>query len=214
VVSQPPQERLSRTDSKEQTRRRLLESAGELFAAKGYAQTGLDEIAEKAGLTKGAVYSNFTSKADMALAVLDELALGPALAIFSQVDAGESFDDQHLHGGKLLVEAMDTSSLWFQVELQCALQAGRDEELRSRLRARDVALRSTLSASIAARMEKAGWAPTVDLDVIVGALVAVASGIALQRLKDPNSVPTEMAGQLITAIYRNFAEPVGDTAEQ
>ena len=63
-------------------------------------------------------------------------------------------------------------------------------------------------------MEKAGWAPTVDLDVIVGALVAVASGIALQRLKDPNSVPTEMAGQLITAIYRNFAEPVGDTAEQ
>jgi AcrR family transcriptional regulator len=109
-----------------------LESAAELFAAKGYAQTGLDEIAEKAGMTKGAVYSNFTSKADLALAVLDELALGPALAIFSQVDAGENFDDQHLHGGKLLVEAMDTSSLWFQVELQCALQAGRDEELRSR----------------------------------------------------------------------------------
>jgi hypothetical protein len=50
--------------------------------------------------------------------------------------------------------------------------------------------------------------------VIVAALLAVASGIALQRLKDPNSVPTEMAGQLITAIYRHFAEPVGDTGEQ
>ena len=63
-------------------------------------------------------------------------------------------------------------------------------------------------------MERAGWAPTVDLDVIVAALTAVASGIALQRLKDPNSVPTEMAGQLITAIYRQFAEPFGDIEEQ
>jgi AcrR family transcriptional regulator len=188
-----------------------VEVAAELFASKGYGQTGLDEIAEEAGLTKGAVYSNFTSKADLALAVLDELALGPALEIFSQVDAGERFDDQHLHGGKLLVEVMDASSLWFQVELQCALQAGRDEELRNRLLARDAALRSTLSASIAGRMQKAGWAPTVDMGVIVAALTAVASGIALQRLKDPNSVPAEMTGQLITAIYRQFAEPTGDT---
>src|SRR4029077_229865 len=92
VVSQPPQRRLSRTDRKAQTRRCLLESAAELFAAKGYAQAGLDEIAEQAGMTKGAVYSNFTSKADLALAVLDELALGPALAIFSQGDAGGRVD--------------------------------------------------------------------------------------------------------------------------
>jgi len=190
-----------------------LEVAAELFATKGYSQTGLDEIAAEAGVTKGAVYSNFTSKVDLALAVLDELALGPTLEIFSKVDAGESFDDQHLHGGKLLVEAMDTSSLWFQVELQCALQAGRDDELRNRLRARDAALRSTLSASIASRMEKAGWAPTVDIGVIVAALAAVANGVALQRLKDPNSVPVEMAGQLITAVYRHFAEPTGDKAE-
>jgi len=204
---------LSRAERKQQTRRRLVEVAAELFASKGYAQTALEEIAEEAGLTKGAVYSNFTSKADLALAVLDELALGPALEIFSQVGTGEAFDDQHLHGGKLLVEVMDASSLWFQVELQCALQAGRDEELRTRLVARDAALRSTLSASIAGRMERAGWAPTVDMGVIVAALTAVASGIALQRLKDPNSAPTEMAGQLITAIYRHFAQPTGHTGE-
>ena len=211
MVSHAPQRRLSRAERKQQTRRRLLEVAAELFATQGYLETGLDEIAEEAGLTKGAVYSNFTSKADLALAVLDELALGPTLEIFSQVDAGKSFDDQHLHGGKLLVEAMDTSSLWFQVELQCAVQAARDHDLRSRLRARDAALRATLSVSIANRMEKAGWAPTVDMGVIVTALVAVAGGVALQRLKDPDSVPVEMAGQLITAVYRHFAEPTGDT---
>lgn len=214
VVSHTLPRRLNRGERKKQTRRRLLEVAGKLFATKGYSETGLDEIAEEAGLTKGAVYSNFTSKADLALAVLDELALGPALEIFSQVDPGESFDDQHLHGGKLLVETMDASSLWFQVELQCALQAGRDDDLRSKLRDRDGALRSTLSASTASRMEKAGWAPTVDIGVIVAALVAVASGVALQRLKDPDSVPVEMAGQLITAVYRQFAEPTGATPQE
>jgi hypothetical protein len=61
-------------------------------------------------------------------------------------------------------------------------------------------------------MEKAGWASNVDQGVIVAALTAVSSGIALQRLKDPNSVPTEMVGQLIIAIYRQFAEPVSDAS--
>ncbi len=203
--------RLNRAERKEQTRQRLLEAAAELLATKGYAETGLDEIAERAGLTKGAVYSNFGSKADLALAVLDELALGPVLSIFSQVDARENFDDQHRHGGKLLVEAMDASSLWFQVELQCVLQAGHDEELRSRLRARDASLRSALAASIAARIEAAGWVPTVDMDEIVAAQLVIASGIALQRMKDPNSVPSEMAGQLITAIYRHYAVPASES---
>jgi hypothetical protein len=73
-------------------------------------------------------------------------------------------------------------------------------------------LRSGLAASTAERMEKAGWASNVDQGVIVAALTAVSSGIALQRLKDPNSVPTEMVGQLIIAIYRQFAEPVSDAS--
>lgn len=62
-------------------------------------------------------------------------------------------------------------------------------------------------------MEGAGWVSTVDMTVIVDALSAVANGIALQRLKDPASVPVEMAGQLITAVYRHFAEPSGESEE-
>ena len=205
--------RLTRAEQKERTRRRLLEAAGRLFAARGYVATGLDEIAEEAGLTKGAVYSNFTSKADLALGVLDVLALEPKLDIFSRVEASEGFDDQHRHGGKLLVEAMDASALWFQVELQCILQAERDPELRRRLRARDAALRSSLATSISGRMERAGWTPDAGTDRIVGALIAVASGIALQRLKDPELVPDDLAGQLITAVYHSFATKTARTAD-
>ena len=209
MVSTPTKRRLSRAERKQQTRRRLLEVAAEFFATKGYAETSLDEIAEEAGLTKGAVYSNFTSKAELALAVLDELTVAPKVDIFSQVDAGEAFANQHEHGGKFLVEAMDASSLWFQVELQCILQAQKDPELRRRMHDRDTALRASLAESIAKRMEVAGWVPVADLDLIVAALTAVGSGMALQRLKDPERLPDELAGQLIAAVYSTFAREGG-----
>lgn len=205
----PGKKRLTRVEQKARTRRRLLEAAARLFAAQGFAATGLDEIAEEAGLTKGAVYSNFTSKADLALGVLDELAVRPKLDIFSRVDAGEDFDDQHRHGGKLLAEAIDASSLWFQVEVQCILQAERDPELRQRLTKRDTALRSSLAASISKRMEEAGWNADTSTDRIVAALIAVSSGIALQRLKNPGLVPDELAADLVNAVWRFFASETG-----
>lgn len=208
MVSEAGTRRLSRAEQQARTRKRLLEVGATLFAKKGYSATGLDEIAEHAGLTKGAVYSNFSSKADLALAVLDELELSPRLDIFSRVDSGTSFPDQHEQGGKLLAEAMDASSLWFQLELQCILQAERDPELHRRMHERDLALRSSLAAAIAKRMELAGWAPTSDVGIIVDALIAVSSGLALQRLKDPSFVTDDLVGRLIAAVYESFASDV------
>lgn len=202
----PP--RLTRAEQQERTRQRLLEVAARLFASKGYQATNLEQIAEKAGLTKGAVYSNFTSKADLALAVLDELVVRSKIDIFAQVDVGELFEDQHVHGGKLLTEVVDRSKLWFQVELQCILQAQHDPELKEKMLRRDASLRSALAASIEGRIEAVGWAPTSDIDDIVSALTAVGSGVALERLKGPDRMPTELVGQLIAAVYDYFAAPV------
>ena len=61
-----------RAEKKLATRIRLLDAAQKVFAARGFADASLDEIAEVAGLTKGAVYSNFDKKLDLLLAVLDE----------------------------------------------------------------------------------------------------------------------------------------------
>ena len=51
------------------TRRHLLEAAGVVFARQGFHGATLDEVAATAGFTKGAVYSNFTSKDDLFLAL-------------------------------------------------------------------------------------------------------------------------------------------------
>jgi TetR/AcrR family transcriptional regulator, transcriptional repressor of aconitase len=64
--------RLSREESQEITRAKLLAAARVLFAQNGYGMTSLDRIAEEAGFSKGAVYSNFSGKEDLFLAVLEE----------------------------------------------------------------------------------------------------------------------------------------------
>jgi AcrR family transcriptional regulator len=66
-----PRRRLTREESKARTRQQVLDAAHKLFRRKGFAGTSLDEIAEEAGLTKGAVYSNFANKEELFLSFLD-----------------------------------------------------------------------------------------------------------------------------------------------
>lgn len=63
--------RLSRTESQELTRAKLIESATRLYLENGYVATSTDQVAEAVGFSRGALYSNFRSKEDLALAVLD-----------------------------------------------------------------------------------------------------------------------------------------------
>jgi AcrR family transcriptional regulator len=63
--------RLSRTESAARTRARLLDAAEEVFGENGFGQSSLEQIAERAGYTRGAVYANFAGKDELFLAVLD-----------------------------------------------------------------------------------------------------------------------------------------------
>jgi AcrR family transcriptional regulator len=64
-------QRLTRQESRLETRTRLLESAAQLFARGGYEGASVDLIAESAGYSKGAFYSNFGSKEAIFLDLLD-----------------------------------------------------------------------------------------------------------------------------------------------
>ena len=57
---------------REMTRQHLLDAAAIVFARKGFHGATLDEVAKLAGFTKGAVYSNFKSKDDLFLALLEQ----------------------------------------------------------------------------------------------------------------------------------------------
>jgi AcrR family transcriptional regulator len=63
----------TRAERRAQTRERLIEVATHMFLAEGYAATSLDKVAVEAGFSKGAVYSNFSGKDELCLAVLDQI---------------------------------------------------------------------------------------------------------------------------------------------
>ena len=65
--------RLSRAERSAHTRRELLDAAERRFFTDGYHGTTLDDIADEAGYTKGAVYSTFKSKGGLFVALFDEV---------------------------------------------------------------------------------------------------------------------------------------------
>jgi AcrR family transcriptional regulator len=64
--------RLSRAEQNGRNRALLLDAARRVFLERGYYAATLDQIADEAGFSKGAVYSRFASKADMFLALLED----------------------------------------------------------------------------------------------------------------------------------------------
>jgi AcrR family transcriptional regulator len=62
---------MTRETSKAMTRERLLGEARRLFRERGYAATSLEQIAEAAGVTKGAIYGHFSSKEDLLISAIE-----------------------------------------------------------------------------------------------------------------------------------------------
>jgi AcrR family transcriptional regulator len=80
-------QRLRRDESQAQTREALLSAASRLFDDQGFAATSITDIAEEAGYTTGAVYSNFANKDDLFLAVIERQVVGEITALSEELSA-------------------------------------------------------------------------------------------------------------------------------
>src|SRR3954464_2496114 len=73
------------------TRNEMLESALAVFAERGYRDSSVDDIAERAGYSKGALYWHFSSKDDLFFALLEERIDRPwreTIAVLESADPG------------------------------------------------------------------------------------------------------------------------------
>src|SRR6185437_1969008 len=70
LASRMSRKRLTREDSRDQTTQRLLDAAQKLIAKKGLNAASVEDIADAAGYTRGAFYSNFNSKGDLFIELL------------------------------------------------------------------------------------------------------------------------------------------------
>ena len=130
--------RLTRAERKGRTRSDLVAAAHAVFLRRGFHEASLEEIAEEAGYTKGAVYSNFAGKDELFLAVLDAhferrveaLAAGVAL------EDGATLEES----GRAVARMMAAGDLqepdWTPLLLEFWVHASRREDLREQMGAR------------------------------------------------------------------------------
>jgi AcrR family transcriptional regulator len=98
--------RLTRPEAQAMTRRRLLEAATELFTERGFHATSLADVADRAGYTIGAVYSNFASKDDLFLALMRERLRAVEASLASAFDDDRGGADAELpSSGDARIEA-------------------------------------------------------------------------------------------------------------
>lgn len=71
-------------------KQQILARATELFRAKGYTATSIDEIVKACGITKGGLYHHFGSKEELALAAMEEVHLYFKEHIFCLIDNARS----------------------------------------------------------------------------------------------------------------------------
>lgn len=77
----------------EQTRQTLLEAALSIFSQKGYATTTLEDVAQEAGVTRGAIYWHFGSKAELYAALLDTYSARASDIVQAEIAEGGSLVD-------------------------------------------------------------------------------------------------------------------------
>lgn len=175
--------RATRAERSAQTRSELLAAAERRFFVHGYHGTTLDDIADEAGYTKGAVYSTFKSKAGLFLALFDTVVDRRVAEIRELLSQHQSAEEQLLALARQPDDERNAQFLLLSIEFW--VHAAREPKLLVAFSERYRRLREQL-AELAPHTTPLGperWALVT---------LALSNGLALERIIDPDGVPTDL----------------------
>lgn len=176
--------RLTRLQSQARTRELLVDTARALFLRDGYAATSLEKVAEEAGFSKGAVYSNFAGKDALCLAVLDTLHHDVAEAVLGSFSGAGSLDEA-LQTFDRWAEVRLGDPDWSALEAEFTARSRRDPQLRSALEARNVRIRQMIAEALRTTSQRHGLPLPMDEGDLASALLSLGIGLGVQRALDP-----------------------------
>jgi AcrR family transcriptional regulator len=183
--------RLTRAESQARTREQLVETAKLLFLRDGYSVTSLEKVADEAGYSKGAVYSNFRNKDELCLTVLDRIH-DEQVAMVAEALAGADGMDGLLAAFQTWAERSIGDEAWTALEVEFAVNARRDPHVRAELAARDKAIRDTIAGLLTGYAERFGITLPMSADDAATALLS----LGIQRAIDP-TIPVSVLPDVI-----------------
>jgi AcrR family transcriptional regulator len=196
-----PRRRLPRDAQVERNRGLLLAAARRVFLARGFHGASLDAIANEAGFSKGVVYSQFDSKADLFLALLEERiaeraaenertvsgAASPAASIAALFALGE----QRARG----------EAAWNLLLVEFRADAARHPALNERYAKLHARTAERLGALLSRLLAEANVEPAWPPSVLASFVLAISIGARLENFAAPDSLPHEALAHLVTRAF-------------
>jgi AcrR family transcriptional regulator len=183
------------SERRARTRDRLIAAATEVVAEQGFHSASVDQIAERAGLSIGALYSNFAGKDDLLFAVFD----GHVSWFQQQVVA--SLEDPDFAGAVTGWLALpDDSAEQFLVFIEFWAYAVRKPEVREQFAERMAQMRSQIAKALERRASTHGSTLPLPADLIALLGLALGRGLALEKLANPEAVRHEQIAHLLNGL--------------
>jgi AcrR family transcriptional regulator len=188
------------------TREHLLEAAAVVFARDGYHGASLDDVAAAAGFTKGAVYSNFKSKEDLFLALIDHRLEEQTAAFAAALDAPVAHgDDQLPRIQELIARSFDRDQGALHYEFMA--YAARNPEIRAKLADRARRGRDATIRLITDEHKRLGIVPAYPIPVLAQLMLSLFDGLADLWFLDPELVDEQMLRDVLAFLYANIDRP-------
>ena len=174
-----PVERLTRERRRQRTRDVLVEAATEVFARRGFEGASLEEIAESAGFTRGAIYKHFAGKEELFFAVIDDYnervieafrAIAPASPDAREWDVSRLAD--------LWRESVSGFDDLSAIGLEFQLYELRNPSARERGVAHRRKNRELVAAFIEEVADRAGMTLRLPATTLAGVILAAADGLS------------------------------------
>jgi AcrR family transcriptional regulator len=177
--------RRTRAETADANRRAVLDAARQQFEQHGYHGASLDGIAEAADFSKGAVYSRFTSKDDLFLAVLEDHIARRAEATAAQLDELDDRVGVEVLA-RLAIEASVSTVAWQAALLEFRAHAWRHPDVNARYGQ----LHRRTVDSIASFMDEVyrrrGERPPIPTREMAVAGLANGTGVVAEYMADPD----------------------------
>src|SRR3954452_17211846 len=177
----------SRARQKAATREALLAAGRTVFVRDGYLRASLDRVAAEAGVTKGAVYGNFATKADLFLAIYEtrsaaraELIAGAAAAAADLEDLRRRMVDDWRH-------VVERERGWSLLLIEFWVHAAREPKLRTRLRSAHLQGREAITAALTTVAKRDGAKLQMPAVKLATAVMALGNGLNLEAFLDESA---------------------------
>ncbi len=176
------------------------------FAERGFDAVSLDEVADLAGFTKGAIYSNFRSKDDLILALMDDQVTDRLAASAEALSRDDlTCDDRMRLVGDQLTRALGTERAWQSLFLEFWQRAIRDPAVAAPFAARRQTLREAIARLIDEQASRAGVALPLPSEQLATVILALSNGLAIERYPNPAAVPDDLLGKVLQVLLAGTA---------